>query len=43
MNGLECHQEEFVLNAEVNGKPMEMLKDRGDMVVGGGACYDAGS
>ena len=43
MYGLECYQEDFELNTELNREPVELLEERSDVVDGGGSCYDAGS
>ena len=40
---LERHDEDFVLDAEVNRKPMQVLENRGNVVGGGGSCNNAGS
>ena len=43
MKGLECYQENLILNAELNREPVELLEDRGDVVDRGGSCDNAGS
>ena len=40
VDGLECYQEDFVLNTELDREPVELLEDRSDVVDGGGSCYD---
>ena len=43
MDGLECKQEDFELDTELDREPVELLEDRSDVVDGGGSGYDAGS
>ena len=43
MKGLECYQENFVVDAELHRESVELLEDRGDVVDRGGSCYNAGS
>ena len=43
MDGLECKQEDFELNTELNREPVELLEDRSDVVDGECSSYDAGS
>ena len=43
VESLERHDEDFVLDAEVNRKPMQVLENGGNVVEGGGSCDDAGS
>ena len=43
VEGLESEEENLVLDAEGNGKPVELMEDGGDVVVGAGACEDPGS
>ena len=43
MDGLKCKQEDFEFEAELNREPVELLEDRGDVVDGWGAGYNAGS
>ena len=40
---LERHDEDFVLDAEMYRKPVEMLEDRVNVVERGGSSYSAGS
>ena len=42
VDGHECEQEEFVIDAVCYREPVEVLEDRGDVVVCGGLCDDAG-
>ena len=41
--GLECYQEYFELNTELDREPVELLEDMSDVVDGGGSCYDTGN
>ena len=34
MEGLECKKENFIVNTEVDWKPMELFEHRSDMVCG---------
>ena len=43
VDGLKCKQEDLVLYAELDREPVELLKDRSDVVDRGGASYNAGS
>ena len=41
MDGLERKQEDFVVNAEFDWEPVELLQNRGDVVDGGGSGDDS--
>ena len=43
VNGLECKQEDFELDMELDREPVELLEDRSDVMDEGGSSYDAGS
>ena len=40
MKGLECKQEDFEVNMEFDGEPVELLQNRGNVVNGGGSGDD---
>ena len=42
MDGLESVQEDFVVDSELDGEPVKLLKDRVDVVKRGGSGDDAG-
>ena len=43
MDSLECMEEDFEVNAVFDGKPMELVKNRGDVTDGRGSGDDTGS
>ena len=43
MDCLESVEKNFIVNAEFDGEPVKLVKDRGDVTDGGGFCDDAGS
>ena len=43
MDGLEGMEENFIVDALFDGKPMELIQNRGDVIDGGGSGDDTGS
>ena len=43
VDGLKCKLENLVLYAKLDREPVELLKDRSDVVDRGGASYNMGS
>jgi len=43
MDGFESIEKDFKLNSELNWEPMELVKNRGNMMEGGGSGDDTSS